>query len=83
MWYEYVNNKLVVNAGCCGVSPFYNGEAEYIILNIENGKIEKVELKLIKYDIELLKKKIIESGILEEERVLMNLTYNSVRGNGK
>ncbi len=83
MWYEYVNNKLVVNCGCCGVSPFYTGEAEYVILNIENGKIEKVELKLIKYDIELLKKKIIESGILEEDRVLMNLTYSSVRGNGK
>ena len=82
MWYEYMNNKLLVNAGCCGVSPYYTGEAEYVILNIENGKIINIELKLIKYNIEELKNKIIKSGILKEDKVLMNLTYNAIRGEG-
>ena len=40
MWKEVVNNKLIVNAGCAGVSPYYIGGAEYVILNIENGNLD-------------------------------------------
>ena len=79
---EKINDKIVVNAGFCGVSPFYAGKAEYIILDIQNKKIENVELKLIEYDVELIKNKIIKSGILKEDKVLMNLSYLAISGNG-
>lgn len=82
MWYEYINGKLVINAGCCGVSPYYIGQAEYVILNISDGKIENIVFRLVKYDIEIIKQKIIESGILEYDKVLMNLTYSGINGNG-
>ncbi len=83
MWYEYINDKLVLNAGCAGVSPHYVGKAEYVILTINNGKIENIDLKLVDYDIEKVKQKIIESGILNEDKVLMNLTYCGINGNGQ
>lgn len=82
MWYETINNKLVVNTGCCGVTPFYIGEAEYVILEINNGKIENVELKLIDYDINIVKEKIKKSKILEEDTVLMNLSFCAISGKG-
>lgn len=82
MWYEYINNKLVISAGCCGVSPYYIGGAEYVILNIKNGKVEEVELKCVKYDIEELKQKILQSGMLEEDNVFLNLTFLGIIGKG-
>ena len=82
MWYENVENKLIINAGCSGVSPYYIGKAEYVILTINNGKIDNIDLRLIDYDIELVKQKIIESGILTVDKVLMNLTYCGMNGNG-
>ena len=82
MWERYINNKLVINAGCCGVCPYYIGTAEYVILTIENGEMEQVELKRIKYDIEEVKRKIIASGILEVDKVFMSLTYGSISGQG-
>ena len=75
MWKEYINNKLVINAGCAGVSPYYIGKAEYIILTIENGKIINIDFRLVSYDIEIIKQKIIECGILNVDKVLMNVTY--------
>lgn len=83
MWYEEINSKLVINAGCAGVSPYYIGKAEYVILTIENGKIENIDLRLVDYDIEIVKNKIIESGILDGDKVLMNLTYCGINGNGQ
>ena len=82
MWYEYINNKLVLNAGCTGVSPYYVGKAEYVILTIESGTIKNIDLKLVDYDIELVKEKIIKSGILDFDKVLMSLTYCGINGNG-
>lgn len=82
MWYETINGKMVVNTGCCGVSPFYVGKAEYVIIEINNRKIENVELKLINYDINIIKEKIIESKILEEDKVLMNLSFCAISGKG-
>ena len=82
MWYEEIKGKLVINAGCAGVSPYYVGKAEYVVLTIENGKIENIDLRLIDYDIEKVKQKIIESGILNEDKVLMNLTFCGMNGNG-
>ncbi len=81
VWFEKYNNKLVINAGCCGVSPYYVGQAEYVILNIENRKITNVEMRLVNYDMESVKNKIIKSGILDIDKILMNLTYNSMNGN--
>ena len=83
MWYEYINGKLVLNAGCAGVSPHYVGKAEYVILSINNGKIENIDLRLVDYDIEKVKEKIIESGILKEDKVFMNLTFCGINGNGQ
>lgn len=82
MWKEVVNNKLVVNAGCAGVSPFYIGGAEYVILNID-GKDIDADLKVINYDIEELRNKIKECGILEHDKVLMNLTFCGIDGHGR
>jgi putative phosphoesterase len=83
MWKKIVNNKIVVNAGCCGVSPFYTGKAEYVILEIESGKIKDIKFNLVDYDIEKLKEEIRKSGILDVEKVLINLTYAAVSGNGE
>ena len=83
MWYENIKSKLVINAGCAGVSPYYVGKAEYVILTINNGKVEDIDLRLIEYDIEKVKQKIVESGILEEDKVLMNLTFCGINGNGQ
>ena len=83
MWERYINNKLVINAGCCGVCPYYVGTAEYVLLTIENGEMKQVELKRIKYNIDEVKEKIIQSGILEYDRVLMSLTYGAISGKGK
>lgn len=82
MWYENINGKLVLNAGCCGVSPYYSGKAEYVILEIEDGKIKNIELKLIDYDVNIVKQKIIESGILNQDNVLMNLSFCAISGKG-
>lgn len=82
-WYEHINEKLVLNVGCCGVSPYYMGKAEYVILEIECGKIKNIELKLIDYDINIIKQKIIESGILKIDKVLMNLTFCAINGKGE
>lgn len=82
IWYEYINNKLILNAGCAGVSPYYVGKAEYVILTIECGTIKNIELKLIDYDIEIVKQKIVESGILRVDKVFMNLTFCGINGNG-
>lgn len=83
MWYDYMNNKLILNAGCCGVSPHYNGKAEYTILDIENNKIKNIEQNLIHYDTNIVKQKIIDSGILKEDKVLMNLTFCAITGKGE
>ena len=83
MWERYINNKLVINAGCSGVCPYYIGTAEYVILTIENQEMKQVELKRVKYDIEEVKKKIIESGILEQDKIFMNLTFGGISGKGK
>lgn len=83
MWYENINNKIVINAGCSGVSPFYAGQAEYVILEVSNGKVNDIDLRLVNYDIENIRNKIIECGILDIDKVLINLTYLSISGNGK
>lgn len=83
MWHRIYNNKLLINAGCAGVSPHYKAKAEYVLLEVKDSKIINIDYKLIDYDIEKVKRKIIESGILEYDKVLMNLTYLSLSGYGK
>lgn len=82
IWHKYVNGKLVINAGCMGVSPYYNSKAEYVILHINNKRVD-IEKRLIQYNPEDVKNKIIKCGILERDRVLMSLTYASITGNGE
>lgn len=81
-WYKYSNGKLVLNAGCAGVSPHYSGMGEYVIMELDNGKIVNHIHKLVPYDTEEVKRKIIESGILDKDKVFMNLTYCAVTGRG-
>ena len=83
MWYEYINDKLVLNAGCCGVSPLYKGKAEYVILEIADGKIKNIDLRLVDYNFKEVKQKIIESGILDHDKVLMNIAYSVISGHGE
>ena len=82
IWYKNTNRKLIVNAGCMGVSPYYEAKAEYIILHINNKNVE-VEKRLVDYKPELLKEKIKKCGILNEDKVLMSLTYAALVGKGK
>ena len=82
MWHRVYNNKLLINAGCAGVSPHYKAKSEYVLLEVKDSKIVNVDYKLIDYDIEKVKEKIIQSGILEYDKVLMNLTYLSLSGFG-
>ena len=82
VWYKRVNGKLIVNAGCMGVSPYYKSMAEYIILHIKNKEVE-VEKRLIPYKTEIVREKIKKCGILDTDRVLMSLTYAALTGNGE
>ena len=82
VWYRNINGKLLVNVGCAGVSPYYLTKAEYVILHINNKKVE-VEKRLVPYDLLTVKNKIKKCGILEYDKVLMSLTYAALAGNGK
>jgi putative phosphoesterase len=82
VWNKMANGKLIANAGCAGVTPYYVRIAEYIILHINNGEV-KVEKRLVEYDTDILKEKIKKSGILDVDKVLMNLTYCAVTGKGE
>ncbi len=79
-WNNYINNKLVINAGCCGVLSYYIGQAEYTIIDIKDGKVDNVTPRLVNYDLEIVKDKIIKCGILDEDRVLINLIYLTING---
>lgn len=79
IWQCEMNGKNVVNAGCSGISSVNIGYAEYIIINIENGKFN-IEKRLIKFEPEKLKDKIIKSGILKKDETLMNLVYLQLTG---
>lgn len=78
-WVDRVNNKTIINAGCIGIAPKESPEAEYIILNI-NGKDLDVEIKKVKYSLDELKRKIVESGILEYDTAFMNLDLLTITG---
>lgn len=78
-WVDKVNGKTIINAGCIGIAPKEMPEAEYIILNI-NGKNLDVEIKKVNYSLAELKRKIIESGILEYDTAFMNLDLLTITG---
>lgn len=79
IWYKNINGKTVINAGCTGVSVFNIGQAEYVILDIENGKY-KIESKKVNYSLDKLKENIINSGMLEKEKTFINLVYLALIG---
>lgn len=79
IWIKEKNGKTVINAGCAGVSVFNVGQAEFVIINIEKGKY-KIEKRITNYSFEKLKQKIIESGMLENERTFINLVYLALTG---
>lgn len=78
-WAKKVNNKIVINAGCAGVSPQNIKQAEYIILDIQGNNVN-IEKRLVGFDINILKELIHKSGILKIDKVLMNLTYCAIIG---
>jgi len=69
-----MNGKTIINAGCSGISAVNIRGAEYIIVTVENGKFT-VEERLVNFEPEKLKDKILKCGILEKDKVLMNLVY--------
>lgn len=80
IWTCEKNGKTVVNAGCSGVSPTNIRFAEYVIINIENGKYNIENLK-VKFDVEDLRKGMLKSGILNVDKAFINLTYETLIGN--
>lgn len=81
IWSKEAFGKLFINAGCSGVSKVNPNHAEYVILNIENETID-IEERNIEFDTDRLKKEILESGILNEEKVFVNFAYLAVIGGG-
>ncbi len=79
IWTIQKNGKTVINAGCSGVSVFHIGQAEYLILNIHHGKFQ-IEKKMAKFSLETLKKKLLASGMVENEKTFINLVYLALIG---
>lgn len=83
IWTCMKNGKMVINAGCSGVSPTNTGFAEYVIIDFENGKYNIEALK-VKFDTDKeLKDGILKSGILNVDIAFINLTYETLIGNPK
>lgn len=82
IWVCEKNNKIIINAGCSGVSPTNIGFAEYVIIDIKNGKynIEKVH---VNFSVEELKNKILATDMLKIDTAFINLTYETLIGNSK
>lgn len=79
IWECRANNKVVINAGCAGISSVNIGRAEYIIINIDNDKFD-IERRLVKFNPENLKDKIAKCGILKVDKIFMNLIYLQLIG---
>lgn len=81
IWNKNVLGKEFINAGCSGVSKMNEKHSEYLILTIDKDKFE-IEPRNIEFDTDRLKKEILESGILDKEKVFVNLSYLAVTGGG-
>lgn len=81
IWTKNAYGKLFINAGCSGVSKMNPKHAEYVVLEVDYDKINIIE-KNIEFDTNRLKKEILESGILNVEKVFVNFAYLAVTGGG-
>ena len=81
IWTKEAYGKMFINAGCSGVSKMNPKYSEYVILEIDKDNINIID-KNIEFDTERLKKEILESGILNEEKVFVNFAYLAVTGGG-
>lgn len=81
IWTKEAYGKLFINAGCSGVSKMNPNHAEYVILEVNDNNVNIVE-KNIEFDTDRLKREILESGILNEEKVFVNFAYLAVTGGG-
>lgn len=81
IWEKCINGKVFINAGCSGVSKINERHAEYAILNIDKNKYE-LEKRNIPFDTDKLKEEILKTGILDKEKVFVNLSYLAVTGGG-
>lgn len=81
IWTKEAYGKMFINAGCSGVSKMNPKHSEYVILEIDKDNINIID-KNIEFDTERLKKEILESGILNEEKVFVNFAYLAVTGGG-
>ena len=79
IWIKERNEKTIINAGCAGVSVYNIGQAEYVILDINDGSFN-IESKKVNYSLEKVKENIIKSGILEVEKTFINLVYLALIG---
>lgn len=81
IWTKEAYGKLFINAGCSGVSKMNPKHAEYVILVVNDNNINIID-KNIEFDTDRLKREILESGILNEEKVFVNFAYLAVTGGG-
>ena len=77
-WVREVNGKLILNPGAIGV--FFNKErkAQYAMLTSEKGKWSG-ELRTVDFDIDILEKRFIESGIYDAARAWCRIMLQSMR----
>ncbi len=79
IWIKEVKGKTFINTGCAGVSVFNIGQAEYVILDIKDGKIN-IETRKANFDLEKVKENIIKSKMHLNERTFINLVYLALTG---
>lgn len=73
--YQTKNGKTIAQVGVLGIHNNEIGKPQYTILNCENGQVT-VEIRTLEYDIEELRKRIIEvGGVYPEARVWQNLNF--------
>ena len=81
IWYQYINNKLFINAGCCGVSKLNNEHAEYLILTVDVDDVQ-IEPRNVWFNVDELIEEVKKSGIIEVENVFVNLSLLGITGKG-
>lgn len=76
--YQTKNGKTIAQVGVLGIHNNEIGKPQYTILNCENGQVT-VEIRTLEYDIEELRKRIIEvGGVYPEARVWQNLNFLTI-----
>ena len=71
-------DKLIVNPGSCGQPLDFNNAAAYTILDTSDGEIKIIERR-VKYDVEPVIKKAMESVLYEKGKTWLGLVFLALR----